>query len=206
MMQADWHEVAAQLLALVAEFDTRFSGLDMDATERKIDAWAPVLASAGVAPEFLAKAVPVVYGTGDRGPFNPLGAVLDEARNARNRASQGAVVRELTARPRNTGGPSKSVYEATGTLGVGCPRCGARPGFPCVGAYGPRQAPHLARYDLAHPENGGFKPSKPPYPHKPPQGGKKSATRQAGADSGPFNNEERSQQWQKLLKARELPH
>ncbi len=206
MMQTNWNAVAAQLLALVAEFDTRFSGLDMDATERKIDAWAPVLASAGVAPEFLAKAVQVVYGTGDRGPFNPLGAVLDEARNARQRASRGAVVRELTARPRSTGGPSKAVYEATGTLGVGCPRCGAKPGFPCVGAYGPMRAPHMARYDLAHPKDGAFKPSKSPHPHKPPREGKKSATRQAGADSGPFNNEERSQQWQKLLKARELPH
>ena len=206
MVQANWNAVAAQLLALVAEFDTRFSGLDMDATERKIAAWAPVLASAGVAPEFLAKAVQVVYGTGDRGPFNPLGAVLDEARNARQRASQGAIARELTATPRRTGGPSKAVYEATGTLGVGCPRCGAKPGFPCVGPYGPMRAPHMARYDLAHPKDGGFKPSKPPRPHKPPQGARKSATRQAGADSGPFNNEERSQQWQKLLKARELPH
>lgn len=206
MMQANWNAVAAQLLALVAEFDTRFAGLDMDATERKIDAWAPVLASAGVAPEFLAKAVSVVYGTGDRGPLNPLGAVLDAARNARKNASQGAVVRELTAKPRSTGRPSKAVYEATGTLGVGCPRCGAGAGLPCVGAYGPRQAPHLARYDLAHPENGGFKPSRPSHLHKPPRERKKSATRQAGADSGPFNNEERSQQWQKLLKARELPH
>jgi hypothetical protein len=206
MMQINWNAVAAQLLALVAEFDTRFAGLDMDATKRKIDAWAPVLASAGVPPEYLAKAVQVVYGTGDRGPLNPLGAVLDEARNARNRASQGMVVRELTATPRNTGGPSKSVYEATGTLGVGCPRCGARPGLPCVGAYGPTRAPHLERYKLAHPENGGFKPSKSPHPHKPPRGAKKSATRQAGADSGPFNDEERSRQWQQLLKARELPH
>lgn len=206
MMQPNWNAVAAQLLALVAEFDTRFSGLDMDATERKIDAWAPVLASAGVAPEFLAKAVAVVYGTGSRGPFNPLGAVLDEARNARQRASQGAVVRELTAKPRSAGGPSKAVYEATGTLGVGCPRCGARPGLLCVGAYGPMRAPHMERYDLAHPKNGGFKPTKTPHPHKPPREGKKSATRQAGADSGPFNTEERSQQWQKLLKARELPH
>lgn len=206
MMQINWNAVAAQLLALVAEFDTRFAGLDMDATERKIDAWAPVLASAGVPPEFLAKAVPVVYGTGDRGPLNPLGAVLDEARNARKRASQGMVVRELTAKPRNTGGLAKSVYEATGTLGVGCPRCGARPGLPCVGAYGPTRMPHPARYKLAHPENGGFKPSKPPHPHKPPREVKKSATRQAGADSGPFNDEERGQQWRKLLKTRELPH
>lgn len=206
MSMVDWKRVATQLLTLVAEFDHRYQGLDVDAMRKRRDAWTQVLASAGVAPEYLAKAVSVVYGTGDRGPLNPLGAVLDEARNVRQRASQGAVVRELTATPRSTGGPSKAVYEATGTLDVGCPRCGAKPGFPCVGAYGPMRAPHMARYDLAHPKNGGFKPSKPTHPHKPPRGGKKSATRQAGADSGPFNDEERSQQWQELLKARELPH
>ncbi len=141
-------ETAERALALVSEYDTRFSGLSEDEADAKTAAWAAGIAQSQLPGELIVQAVPAVYASSAERPLNPLGAVLAMARDLQKRQSMGKVLAELRAAPRRTSGPVKAAYEQVGALGVECPSCGADIGLPCVSAGGEGRympIPHVAR-------------------------------------------------------------
>ena len=139
---------ASDVLALAAEYDDRFQGLDPQATRQKIQAWAYQIAETNLTGQELAEGVRRAYSMPDR-PFNPIGAILAEGKEARRLAHRGDSVRELTAGSESKAGvhgePILEAYEHNNAIKIRCLHCGAPAMEFCADDERDRKIPHTKR-------------------------------------------------------------
>lgn len=139
---------ASDVLALAAEYDDRFRNLDPQATRQKIQAWAFQIGETSLTHQELAEGVRRAYSLPDR-PFNPIGAILAEAKEARRIAHRGDAVREITADGGNKSGihgdPIIEAYEHNNAIGLRCFHCGAPAGEFCADGEQDCKIPHAKR-------------------------------------------------------------
>lgn len=139
---------ASDVLALAAEYDDRFQGLDPQATRQKIQAWAFQIADTSLTAGELAEGVRRAYSLPQK-PFNPIGAILAEAKEARRIAHRGDAVREITAGGGNKSGvhgePIIEAYEHNNAIALACGDCHAPAGEFCADGERDRKIPHTRR-------------------------------------------------------------
>lgn len=152
-------DAAEMVLGLVAEYDPRFTNLSADEHEAKKQAWAAQIAATNLQVEHLLEGARRAYSTPDR-PFNPVGQVIHEAKEARKAASQGTAVRELGPAPSfddgvagDTGYALEEAYTANGAITIDCPSCGARQNEWCERAGQTMKIPHMTRAGAAYRTN-----------------------------------------------------
>lgn len=145
---------ARRVLEEMGAYDRQFRETSLDQREDELRVLNVRIASADLSLKFLIRGVHRAYDNG-KIPWNPIGAVITEAREARKLAGVGQVIRDLKALPAAppSAGP---VWQAYGeALGLECSKCGAGPGNPCTSAATgtPKRAPCMARKveSLKHP-------------------------------------------------------
>lgn len=147
------------VLGLVAEYDPRFTNLSADEHEAKKQAWAVQIAATNLQVEHLLEGARRAYSTPER-PFNPVGQVIHEAKEARKTANQGAEVKELGPAPSfddehagDSGYAIEEAYTVNGAITLHCPECNAQPNQWCERAGQTLKIPHTPRLARAYREN-----------------------------------------------------
>ena len=134
---------AQTLLRAIAVFDPRYRERGAEAYRDEVRAFARILDKSNLRLDHLLEGVQRTYSAPDS-PWNPLGAVLEQARAARRDAGQGRTLHALPSAPPSTG-PVANAY--TGILDHECRRCGAPAGEHCrhPGSHQAKRVPCIAR-------------------------------------------------------------
>lgn len=140
------------VLMAVAEFDSRFENLTPPERQSRAEAWAMVIGQTNLTLDELRSGVIRAYSTAQR-PLNPVGAIIEEAKQARlaaRRYEQPA----LPAAPYTPYGRAiPEIYEHNGAGYLQCPTCRAEGGKPCVEDGQVKKIPHVDRLALAYRTN-----------------------------------------------------
>lgn len=155
-MTETWQTISTKTLALVAEYDDRFIGLDEDQLMGKVQAWSFQIKAAALQLDDCLEGVRRAYSQAKR-PTNPVGAVVEEAKQARKIRSSGSEVKALPASssPKTGmyGEPIAAAYEHDGAGYIHCPVCDADPGDACEQNGKALKIPHTKRLAIAYREN-----------------------------------------------------
>lgn len=155
MSNLTWEDIAARTLALVAEYDDRFIGLDNEQLMSKMQAWRIQIQSAALHLDDCLEGVRRAYSQAKR-PTNPVGTVIEEAKQARRIRRAGRELRAIDGgQPRSSmyGDPIASAYEHDRAGYIPCPVCGADPGDACEQNDRTLKIPHTTRLAIAYREN-----------------------------------------------------
>lgn len=121
---------ARQVMQAMEVYDQRIRKSDPGMYERELHELNVRIAQSNLTMAHLLAGVRRAY-SGPELPWNAIGAVMTEAKAARQSAGRGRVVREMAALPAAppSTGPVRAAYGAA--AGIDCPECGAPAGDPC---------------------------------------------------------------------------
>lgn len=138
----DYQQIAAQTLALIAEYDDRFTGLSRTEMQQKQSAWALQIKMHRLNGDDCKAGVLKAYAD-PRRPSNPIGAVIAAAKGFKQDRRGGGV--SHTDAPPYYGQPNEKIYQQTLAATIPCPICNVDAGYYCWEDHKTTVRPHFQR-------------------------------------------------------------